>query len=293
MRFDIRYTSQFSYDEAISESQNELRACPTSDARQQVSHYRVTTTPSSRMHSYTDYWGTRVDTFGIRQPHTSLEVVAESTVETWPPQMLAASPRRRDLAAPEFRDEHLEFLARSPHVDWTPEVQAEAERCLEHAGDDVVNGILSIHRTIGTGFTYVPNSTYVGVDVASVHAAKEGVCQDFAHVVIAMYRSVGIPARYVSGYFFARSDSVGDEPDETEIDVQTHAWVEAAVPGHGWLALDPTNAQQVGQRHIKIGHGRDYDDVAPLKGTYTGAATHALLAGVHIRRMAAAAQQQQ
>lgn len=292
MRFDIRYTSRFDYEEPVSESQNELRACPISDDRQQVSHYRVTATPSARMHSYTDYWGTRVETFGVRAPHRSLEVVAESTVETSPPAVLAASPRRDDLQEPTFRDEHLEYLAASPHVEWTEEVRSAAQRCMDDSGDDLVGGILSIHRRIGTGFTYTPGATYVGVTVEDVFREKAGVCQDFAHLVIAMCRSVGVPARYVSGYLFAKSDDVGEEPTEAEIDVQTHAWVEVAIPGHGWFALDPTNRQQVGERHVKIGHGRDYDDVAPLKGTYTGAASHDLHAGVHMRRMAAQQQQQ-
>ena len=96
--------------------------------------------------------------------------------------------------------------------------------------------------------------------------AGRGVCRDFAHLAIAMCRSVGIPARYVSGYLFTTSDATGEDPDAEAVRVQTHAWFEAAVPGVGWLALDPTNAAEVGLRHVKIGHGRDYDDVPPLRG---------------------------
>lgn len=293
MRFDIRYTSRFAYTAPVAESQNELRASPTSDARQQVSHYRVTTRPSARIHSYTDYWGTRVDTFGVRQPHDLLEVTAECTVETSPAAQVVASPRWAELSDPRFRDEHLEFLEPSAHVGWNGDVSAAARARAEQSGEDVVGAVLAIHRFIGTSFTYAPGATYVGVGCDEVFAAKEGVCQDFAHLVVAMCRSIGIPARYVSGYLFARDDNVGDEPEEDEIDVQTHAWVEAAIPGHGWLGLDPTNRQQVGVRHVKIGHGRDYDDVAPLKGTYIGGAGHELTAGVHMRRMVAAQQQQQ
>ncbi len=293
MRFDIRYTSRFTYDAPIAESQNELRACPTSDARQQVSHYRVITRPSARTHSYVDYWGTRVDTFGVRQPHTTLEVAAECTVETGAVPPVTASPRWSDLADPDFRDEHLEFLAPSNHVTWNGDVSAAAADRVAQADDDVVGAVLGLHRFIGTSFRYAPGATYVGVSCDEIYAAKEGVCQDFAHLVIAMCRSVGIPARYVSGYLFARDDAIGDEPDDEEIDVQTHAWVEVALPGHGWFGLDPTNRQQVGVRHVKIGHGRDYDDLTPLKGTYIGGAAHELDAGVHIRRMAASQQQQQ
>lgn len=293
MRFDIRYTSRFEYATPISESQNALRACPTSDARQTVSHYRVVTRPSARVHSYTDYWGTRVDTFGIRAPHEALEVVAECTVDTIPSRAVTVGPRPWDVYEAVFRDEHLEFLAPSSHVRWNGEVARVAAEKAEQAGDDLVGAVLSLHRLVGTSFEYAPGATYVGVEVDELFATRQGVCQDFAHVLIAMCRSIGVPARYVSGYYFAVEDDSSDEPDVDEVDVQTHAWVEVAIPEHGWLALDPTNRQQVGERHVKIGHGRDYDDVAPLKGTYVGGARHDLHAGVHMRRMEAVQQQQQ
>jgi hypothetical protein len=113
------------------------------------------------------------------------------------------------------------------------------------------------------------------------------VCQDFAHLAVAMYRSLGIPARYVSGYLFAADDATGRDTTVDEIDVQTHAWVEVALPGAGWLALDPTNAQPVGERHVTIGRGRDYDDVSPFRGAYRGPAAHELSAQVHLRRLPA------
>lgn len=293
MRFDIRYTSRFDYASPISESQNALRACPTSDERQTVSHYRVVTRPSARVHSYIDYWGTRVDTFGIRAPHESLEVVAECTVDTTPSRAVTVGPRPWDVYEEVFRDEHLEYLAPSSHVSWNGDVARVAAEKAEQAGDDLVGTVLSLHRLVGTSFEYAPGATYVGVDVDELFATRRGVCQDFAHVLIAMCRSIGVPARYVSGYYFAVQDDSSDEPDVDEVDVQTHAWVEAAIPEHGWLALDPTNRQQVGERHVKIGHGRDYDDVAPLKGTYVGGARHDLNAGVHMRRMVAVQEQQQ
>lgn len=285
MRFDIRYTSRFDYDTPVSESQNVLRACPASDARQQVSHYRVVTRPSARVFSYTDYWGTRVDTFGIRAPHDVLEVTAECTVDTSPVAAVTAAPRWSALDDPAFRDAHADYLGRSSHVDWDDAVRDHAQQRAELAGDDVVGAVLGIHRLVGTSFDYVPGATYVGVGVDQLLATRQGVCQDFAHVVVALCRSIGIPARYVSGYLFASADDVGDDPEGEEIDVQTHAWVEVAIPEAGWLPLDPTNRQQVGERHIKIGHGRDYGDVPPLKGVYVGGSPHELWAGVHIRRM--------
>jgi transglutaminase-like putative cysteine protease len=119
------------------------------------------------------------------------------------------------------------------------------------------------------------------MEVADVLAQGKGVCQDFSHLGIAMYRSVGIPARYVSGYLYAADQTVATAPEEPELTVQTHAWVEVLVPGHGWWALDPTNASPVGELHVKIGHGRDYEDVMPLRGVYHGGAEHDL--GVQVR----------
>jgi transglutaminase-like putative cysteine protease len=110
---------------------------------------------------------------------------------------------------------------------------------------------------------------------------------------VALCRSIGIPARYVSGYFFARADDTGEDVEADEVLVQTHAWFEAAIPGWGWWALDPTNAQQVGQRHITIGHGRDYNDVPPIRGVFSGGGRPSTDAEVAIRRHAAVMQQLQ
>lgn len=294
MRFDIRYTTRFTYGGPVTESQNDLRACPASNDRQQVLHYRVTTSPAARIAHHTDYWGTRVDSFGVRAPHDSLEVVAEATVETSRQPMVTVAPSMAALDDPTYRDEHVEYLRRSPHVAWGEEVVAAARKQADLVGDDVVSTVLALHRFVGTTIEYVPGATYVGVPTGEVLAQQQGVCQDYAHLLIAMCRSLGIAARYVSGYLFATDERQGDQPEEDVVQVQTHAWVEMAVPGaEGWWALDPTNRKEVGVRHVKIGHGRDYDDVAPLRGTYTGGAEHGLDVDITIRRLVAAQQQQQ
>lgn len=295
MRLDIRYTTRFVYDEPVSESQNELRACPASDERQALLHYDVTTTPSSRVASYTDHWGTRVDTFGARLPHRLLEVVAQATVETAVQPLVTVAPRQADLVDPEFRDHHLEFLEPSNHVAAGADVAAAARQAADLAGDDVVSAVLAIHRAVGGRLSYAPGETYVGVPVDDVFAAGQGVCQDFAHLAIAMYRSVGIPARYVSGYLFTADDATGAEVIGDEVEVQTHAWVEVALPTGGqarggrnatWMALDPTNQQQVAEQHVTIGRGRDYDDVAPFRGVFAGSSEHQLEVSVAMRRLA-------
>lgn len=293
MRLDIRFVTRFDYAASVRESQNELRACPATYERQQLVNYRVTTTPSSRIFSSIDYWGTRVDQFGVRGPHDSLEILAEATVETGRGPLVTASPKLAQLADPAFREAHEEYLAPSAHTEWSDRVTAEAQQRAEVVGDDVVSVILALHRTVGTSLAYVPGATYVGVSIDEVLERREGVCQDFAHLVIALCRSIGIPARYASGYLFTTDDSTGEDTAADLVEVQTHAWIEAAIPGVGWWPLDPTNQQEVGERHVKIGHGRDYDDVPPLKGVFSGPSEHRLDVHVEMRRMSAQVQQQQ
>ena len=292
-RYDVRYRTTITYDDVVWASQNELRSCPASDEHQQLVAYRVTTHPAARVLSYTDYFGTRVDTFGIREPHVALELTAEASVETLPRPLVSVSPRFRELDDLAFRDEHVEYLAPSDHTDWGDDIAAAAERIAAITGDDVVGVVLALHRFVHTSLRYVPGATYIGVDVNDVLAKAQGVCQDYAHLAVALCRSVRIPARYVSGYFFAASEQSGADVDGDEVTVQTHAWFEAAIPGWGWLALDPTNALQVGQRHIAIGSGRDYDDVPPVRGVYTGGGRPETEASVEIRRQPAVVQQLQ
>jgi transglutaminase-like putative cysteine protease len=283
-RYDVTYRTKIIYDDVVRASQNELRACPASDSYQQLVAYRVTTAPSVRVLAYHDYFGTRVDTFGVREPHVALEIEAEATVETMPRPLVTVSPRVADLQAVAFRDLYGEFLSPSAHTRWDDDVERAAERIAAVTGDDVVGIVLALHRFVHTSLRYTPGATYIGVDVNEVLAKGQGVCQDYAHLAVALCRSIGIPARYVSGYFFAADDASGSEVVGDEVEVQTHAWFEAAVPDWGWLALDPTNAQQVGARHITIGVGRDYDDVPPVRGVYSGPGRPNTDAVVEIRR---------
>lgn len=295
MRLDIRYRCSFEYAELVHESQNELRACPASDDRQTLLGYRVHTTPASRIFSFEDFWGTRVDTFGVREPHIFLEVIADATVETRATPLVTTSPGMSALREDPFLETHWEYLERTPHATWDERIASDARAQLELTSPDVVSAVLGIHRRVGSLLEYRPGTTYVGVPVTDVLERGEGVCQDYAHLAVSMCRSVGIPARYISGYLFTDDDAGGQDTDEDEVMVQTHAWFEAAVPGYGWLALDPTNRQSVGLRHVKIGHGRDYGDVSPLRGTYSGRPQATLEVSVEMRRLAltSAVQQQQ
>lgn len=283
MRIEIRYTSHFEYPEPVRESHNVLRACPATTSHQVLISYTMRSRPLSRVLSYADYWGTRVDAFSIRRAHHRLEVIAEATVDTSP----RPAPESDDGIAAYRSDDVVlglhAFLQPSPHARWNGRLADEAATVTDGA-TSAVDAVTAIHDAVAAHLEYAPGSTYVGMDVNDVWDRGRGVCQDFAHAAIAMYRAVGIPARYVSGYLYAADQSVGLAPEEAEIEIATHAWVEAFVPGWGWWELDPTNPTPVGELHVKIGHGRDYDDVMPLRGVYHGPEDHALGVSVTMSR---------
>lgn len=284
MRLDICYRTRFTFDSSVRESQNELRACPVSDERQQLLDYRVSVEPSARMLSFTDYWGTRVDHFGVTESHTNLEFVAEASVETQDPPALSAASEMELLGDPGFLNEHDEFLKPTRHTDWDEAMAQQARELATANGSDVASAVSQLNDFVGDRLAYEPGATEIGQPIADVLANGVGVCQDYAHLAVALCRSIGIPARYVSGYLFSSNDRTGSIEGDF-IRVQTHAWFEAAVPGQGWLPLDPTNRLAVGRQHVKIGHGRDYDDVPPLRGVYSGPGTPEVEASVEIRRM--------
>jgi transglutaminase-like putative cysteine protease len=284
VRFDIRYRTRFTYDQAVAESHNELRACPVTDAHQRLVTYRVGVAPATRPLSFTDYWGTRVDTFGVRLPHRVLEVVAEATVETSPRPEVVSDAWIADLADGEFVARHHEYLEATAHTAWDPDMRVRAEACAAAAGPTALGAARGIHDLVRSAVRYEKGVTDVATTAAEVLRGGAGVCQDFAHLAVAWCRAVGLPARYVSGYLFSADDATAERTDRPVVHVQTHAWIVVALPDAGWVPLDPTNGREVGELHVKVGHGRDYDDVCPFRGVHHGSAAVELEAAVEIRR---------
>ena len=318
MRLDIAYRLHFQYERPVSESQNEIRARPRDDARQQVMSYRLTTTPATRVLQTRDYFGTTVDHLGVRAPHDELLVVAEASVETTPIETTPGPVSCERLSDQRFVNQQVEYLVPSRHVQWGELIDEVALWAVRSAADDVGEHVLAVVQAVPTVLAYERGSTSIGVTLEELVDGGRGVCQDFAHLAVGMLRCVGIPARYVSGYLFALDEtqlpetdpegasdgsgmrhedgsgdgsSFGTDPLDNRrradvdmfgaeaagaapraVSVQTHAWIEAAVPGFGWYALDPTNGGTVGERHVVIGHGRDYNDVPPVRGVFNGAA---------------------
>ena len=282
MRFDIRYRMVFSYEQPVREAHNELRVRPKDLPGQRLLAHRLTCDPPARILSFPDYWGTNVDHLGVVGEHDELEIVAEAAVETryMEEPVVGAGPHPSDDDHPL---DNTELLTPSPHVAWNDEIHSIAGDAVAGTDDpiDRVQALVAATRQI---LVYERNSTRIGIGLDELVAGGTGVCQDYAHLTIGLLRSVGVPARYVSGYLFA-ADETNPEHRAELVTVQTHAWVEAALPDGQWLAVDPTNDRPVGQDHVVIGYGRDYDDVAPVRGVYAGLGVPTVDATVEIRRM--------
>ncbi|MDH3306217.1 MAG: transglutaminase family protein [Acidimicrobiia bacterium] len=275
MQLHVRYLCSFNYHDPVRESHNLLRVCPAETPTQRLLSFDLHIEPSARLLTYVDYWGTRVDAFGIRHPHDQLLVAATSLIETDAP----VQPDEYDVPFSSYRSDEVrrgfaEYLQETRHTSTGARLMSMAADAI---GSDMsaLEALVALEAALTGPMRYEPGSTFVGVDVNEVLEQGAGVCQDFAHLLMAGCRSVGIPARYVSGYLYEGTES------EFEVEAQTHAWMEAFIPGWGWFGIDPTNPGGVGDLHVKIGHGRDYDDVPPLRGLFHGTGTHDL--GVSVR----------
>jgi transglutaminase-like putative cysteine protease len=249
---------------------------PLTTDRQLVVDASVAVSPSATVFRYWDYWGTLVHAFDVHRPHTELVVTGVSVVETSPPRPTAAIGWDEVRRAAE--DQYAELLAPTPHVPLNAEL-AEVASELSRSADPVTAcaGVVEwVHGRLG----YAKGTTTVSTDAWEALGIGSGVCQDFAHLALALLRSMGIPARYASGYTFPSShpevgqDAVGE----------SHAWVEAWTGD--WQSLDPTHLAPVGERHVLVARGRDYADVAPLKGIYRGAPAEDLEVTVELSRLA-------
>lgn len=275
MQLDIRYVTHFVYPTPAWESQNLLRACPIESENQKRLSYHLEIEPAAEADWYIDRWGTRVDTFGVLDPHTELIVTVGTSVETSEPEQPSTGTTVLDLYEESRDGRHWTYLHSSRHTQWEGAIVDIAGEVVA-GSEDLVSAIQDIAAVVNGHLDYQPGATEIGVTPEAVWAQGTGVCQDYAHVMIAMLRSQAIPARYVSGYFYATDVAGGGTPETSEITVQTHAWVEVWLPGFGWWAIDPTNDQAAGERHVTVGQGRDYDDVLPMRGVYYGETDHAL-----------------
>lgn len=273
-------TYQYRYE--AFDSFNELRLMPLSDVNQTCLEFTVATLPNAKLYDYEEFGG-RVHHFQAKRPHLKLDILATSTVSTHTGNPFEGlnmmEPDWDAYRTDQFRDRHIEFLLPSHYVPQIADSRHFAERLIEESAT-VANFLLRLNTVIRREFAYDPDATHVHSKIDDVFEQKAGVCQDFAHVMIACCRSVGIPARYVSGYLYLGSWS------QLRGTQATHAWIEAMLPDGFWLSLDPTNDLLANDHYVRVHVGRDYDDVTPVRGIYTGVPAEYLDVSVTVAEIA-------
>jgi transglutaminase-like putative cysteine protease len=276
-RIAVRHRTGYRYARPVRASYNEARLTPPSLDGQRTLQSALAITPAVRPVRYVDYWGTTVDAFDIHVPHTELVVLATSTVETAAPRPMPPGAGWSELAEPAVQDRFAELLAASPYVPAEPEL-ADVGRSLRTGSTPVQAGLRAAAWTHDM-LQYERGVTHVHTSSAEARAAGKGVCQDFAHVTLALLRAVGLPARYVSGYLHPAAQA---EIGETTVG-ESHAWVEFWAGA--WVPVDPTSLADVGSRHVLLARGRDYGDVRPLSGVYSGAKAEHFGVTVEVTRL--------
>ena len=283
MNFAIRYLTRYLYDGDVVDNLNALRVKPAATARQRVDEFSVRLTPEVRLHRHTDYFGTDVVEFEVSRPHRRLTIDVRARVSTKaPPEPPQATWEA--LGDPNYRESGGEFLLQTDDADDHPAMAGLLRTT--RAAASPLSMLTLISELIPDRFEYRQGATYVDSTVRDLLDGGAGVCQDFVHLGLCLLRHHRIAARYVSGYLFAGGGGSGQE----SIEVDTHAWLEALlpVPGVGepvWVGAAPTNRGIAGEDHVKIGHGRHYPDVPPIKGVYRGGATSTLDASVTMTRL--------
>ena len=285
-RYHLLHVTEFVYDGPVSESYNEVRLRPIHDDNQSCLSFRLSTVPASPLFSYRDALGNWVHQVNILPVHSKLRVQAESVVLTHDAPATTSFMQLGELAErqEELHEEFYDMLVASkyvPHLRELSPLIAEAEaRC-----DGTIAGFAQrASDLIHERFQYVKGATHVNSSIADSLHLGAGVCQDFAHLLLGVLRKRGIPARYVSGYLVPQNKENPAAKLEEVIGGQaSHAWAEAYLPDSGWMPLDPTLGKPVGMRHVRVAYGRDYSDVAPVRGVYKGHAGQRLSVDVSVR----------
>ncbi len=273
MKWAIRHRTAYRYAETVRDSFNEARLRPPDTAQQRLEFFDLTIIPCARMNRYADFYGNWVDHFDVAEPHTALELETRAVVTTFAPQTPALEARPATLAAAREAgrfDPCFDFTQASRFIDTGPETARLAAEAT--AGEtDAWQAALALMRFVHQYMAYEPQTTHVHTHAREALAERRGVCQDFAHVLISLCRSLALPARYVSGYLASQRASA------------THAWTEVFLPSAGWTGLDPTHHRLPDEHYVKIAIGRDYNDVPPLRGTYRGTQQRTMEVTVEIK----------
>jgi transglutaminase-like putative cysteine protease len=290
MKLRVLHRTTYYYRDPATTSHHEARLTPRQSEFQKTITFDldITPTPNTRRNRL-DYFGNRMTYFGLTEPHQKLEIVANSMVETSPVELpdfrltpawetvvarLKEDPRRDVLQATQMRFD-------SPLVKTDGSLEDYARSSFSR-NRPTLDGVRELMDRIFSDFTYDPSATDLSTSVATVFQTRRGVCQDFAHVMIGCLRSLGLAARYTSGYLRTRPPE--GKPRLIGADA-SHAWVSVWIPDHGWVDFDPTNNLCPSDEHITLAFGRDFADVTPVRGVILGGANHDLEVSVDVEAM--------
>ncbi len=286
MLLEVRHITEYRYDRAVRESVIELRMQPRRTSGQTLVSFELDVEPHAQILSYADSWGNAVHHFDVPHLHDQLDIAARSIVETHERADLPAALTMDEwtaLASDVVRGESWDFLAMHGFVEETPALIAfiEAQGLLYLRERDPMSALRDLNRRLYEAFDYEAGVTEPDSPIDHALTEGRGVCQDFAHIMVAICRRLGVPARYVSGYLFTDQAS-----HDRSTPGATHAWMEAYFPTLGWIGFDPTNDLVAGERHLAVAFGRDYSDVPPSQGVFKGEAESHLSVGVSVRETA-------
>ncbi|MFI7408564.1 transglutaminase domain-containing protein [Streptomyces sp. NPDC049627] len=261
-RLRIKHVTKVSYAQPAASSHNEVRMTPLTLPGQTTLDARVTVSPSTPTWSYWDYWGTQVTGFDLIDPHADLTITASSLVETSPPGPPPPAPTWAEVAESVAGSRLLEFAGATARTTVPAALVDKAREAA--AGLDPHETAVAVAALVADRVGYLPGATGVNTSAAEAWEQGAGVCQDIAHLTIALLRGLGLPTRYVSGYLHPEREAELHRP----VAGQSHAWIEYWAGD--WCGYDPTNRTRADESHVVVGRGRDYDDVTPHKGIYRG-----------------------
>ena len=278
--YAIRHLTRYRYSAPVRENITEARMQPRTEGIQRCVQFKLTTLPQAQVTAFQDHLGNIVHHFDIPGSHVQLQLTAEALVELQTTPVISEALSVESWSALENLRQQTgfwDFLHPSRFAQPTKLLQGIANGLGLTRQIDPLTALKTINHFIYEGFAYAPQSTRVDSSIDEAITARQGVCQDFSHIMIALGRSLSIPCRYVSGYLFHRL-----EDHDRSAEDASHAWVEAFLPELGWIGFDPTNNLITADRHIRVAIGRDYADVPPTRGVFKGSADDELTVGVRV-----------
>ena len=279
--YTVHHHTRYRYDSEVRESTMEVRMQPRTDRQQRCLNFRLEVRPHAQVLTTIDCMQNAIHYFDIPSRHIELTLRAQTLVMVQAPDPLPESLELsawKELEVDAANGHHWDWLTPSAFARPTPLLSDFAKQFVFSKDLDPLSVISRLNEGIHAEIEYTPNSTAVDSPIDIALENRRGVCQDFSHIMIALLRKAGIPARYISGYIFQGPES----KEGVDLSSASHAWVEAFLPGIGWTGIDPTNNTYVHDKHIRIALGRDYADVPPTRGVYKGGAKSELSVGVHI-----------